>query len=79
MCNAELLQMVEYEKSGKRDLGDFAYVSKKLNLETSRDLAEKILQEREEFWDGKEHTRGEVDGGGTSTGVRGMQDAYYQA
>jgi len=47
-----LLQMVEYEweKEGEVDLGEFAWVAEKIQLEEVKEWARAILREREEFW-----------------------------
>lgn len=47
-----LLQMVEYEreKEGEVDLGEFAWVARKIRLEEVKGWARGILREREEFW-----------------------------
>ena len=52
-----LLQMVEYEKDemekGREvDLGEFAWVAQKVELDEMRDWCRAILRERDEFWDG---------------------------
>lgn len=71
-----LLQMVEYEKraGGKIDLGEFAYVSRKVVLPEMKAWAEEIIGEREEFWGGREHILG-IDGG-VKDKKKG-QDEYY--
>lgn len=76
-----LLQMVEYEKrgQGKLDLGEFAYVKTKIVLPEVIAWAEELIKEREAFWAGHSHVRGDV---GVDGGVRpetvGMQEDYYQ-
>ncbi len=47
-----LLQMVEYEREskGEKDLGEFTWVAKKIQLEEVKEWARDILKEREEFW-----------------------------
>lgn len=75
-----LLQMVEYEKrgKGKLDLGEFAYVKTKIVLDEVNAWAEELMSEREAFWAGHAHLRGE-DGlaGGVTAEAKAMQDAYY--
>lgn len=75
-----LLQMIEYEKRGdkKVDLGEFAYVAKKIVLPETKEWAEDLLREREAFWAGKEHVHGErgVEGGVSEDHAQ-QQDKYY--
>lgn len=49
-----LLQMVEYEKrgEGKLNLGEFARVARKVELEEMQKWCQEILSERDEFWKG---------------------------
>ncbi|KAJ4321075.1 hypothetical protein N0V84_005544 [Fusarium piperis] len=75
-----LLQAVEYEKDGKgqRDLGQFMGVARKLRTEAGKAWADEILLERERFWEGREHIRGEqAEKGGVPTEHQKLQDAYY--
>jgi len=75
-----LLQMVEYEKrgEGKLDLGEFAYVKIKIVLQEVKNWAEELIQEREKFWKGHQHIRGDLEvAGGVSLGTKEMQDGYY--
>ncbi|KAK3307347.1 HD domain-containing protein [Chaetomium strumarium] len=75
-----LLQMVEYEKrgKGKLDLGEFAYVKTKVVLDELKPWVEDIMTEREDFWAGQAHVKGDagVDGG-VNPEKKAMQDAYY--
>ncbi|KAM0476449.1 hypothetical protein ACHAPX_006362 [Trichoderma viride] len=75
-----LLQMVEYEKQGKGhvDLGEFAYVSRKVTLPEMKEWAEELLREREALWQTKEHVHGEkgLEGGVTEETRRGQEDYY---
>lgn len=74
-----LLQMVEYEKrANKLDLGEFAYVAKKVELPEMKEWAQEILKERDEFWGSNSHVHGEagVSGGVKEATAKG-QDAYY--
>ena len=75
-----LLQMMEYEKraEGRLDLGEFAYVARKMTLPETRAWADELLAERERFWAGAAHVHGAqgVDGGVTSERSV-QQDAYY--
>ncbi len=75
-----LLQMVEYEKRGrgKLDLGEFAYVKTKIVLPEVMEWAEELMREREAFWAGQPHVRGDVgvDGGVEAEKVA-MQSDYY--
>lgn len=76
-----LLQMVEYEKRGgkKLDLGEFSYVKTKIALPEVMSWAEEVIREREAFWDGAPHTRGDVGvKGGVEKETKAMQDDYYQ-
>ncbi|KAK5725044.1 hypothetical protein LTR17_013335 [Elasticomyces elasticus] len=80
-----LLQMVEYEKEkdGQLDLGEFAWVAKRIAMPEVKEWAEEILQERKVFWESK----GEVVGGIKSVNGDGegelseerrvQQDEYY--
>ncbi|KAF4583199.1 hypothetical protein GQ602_006343 [Ophiocordyceps camponoti-floridani] len=45
-----LLQMVEYERRGGIDLGEFAHVAERMTLPETRAWAEEVLSEREAFW-----------------------------
>jgi putative hydrolase of HD superfamily len=75
-----LLQMVEYEKRGKGrlDLGEFAYVKTKIVLDEVKAWAEELMKEREEFWAGQGHVKGEAGvEGGVKPDTKAMQDAYY--
>ncbi|KAK3390647.1 HD domain-containing protein [Podospora didyma] len=75
-----LLQMIEYEKrgEGKLDLGEFTYVSTVIVLDEVKAWAAELLKDREAFWDGHAHVRGEagVDGG-IAPEKKEMQDEYY--
>ena len=53
-----ILQMVEYERVHKTnlDLGEFSWVSTRIQLPEVKAWASEIMREREEFWGGKEHT-----------------------
>ncbi|KAL2267238.1 hypothetical protein VTJ83DRAFT_4515 [Remersonia thermophila] len=76
-----LLQMVEYEKRGRGrlDLGEFAYVRTGIVLDEVGRWADEVMKEREAFWAGKPHLRGELgsEEGGVGTDKKAMQDAYY--
>ncbi|KAM5346897.1 hypothetical protein ACJ41O_009902 [Fusarium nematophilum] len=75
-----LLQAVEYERDGKgkRDLGEFMGVVRKLRSEAGKAWAEEILQEREKMWEGRDHVRGEdAEKGGWLSQVQRRQDEYY--
>ena len=75
-----LLQMLDYEKraEGQIDLGELAYVAKKMTLPETRAWADELLEEREKFWGTREHLHGEkgVDGG-ISEALSKQQDDYY--
>lgn len=75
-----LLQMREYEKrgEGRLDLGEFAYVARKMALPEMRAWGEEVISEREAFWGGVAHVHGEkgVEGGVTQERKRD-QDEYY--
>ena len=76
-----LLQMVEYEKrgKGKLDLGEFTFVKTKVGLDEMRAWADEIIQEREQFWAGREHIRRDGGDEGVITKAKEeMQEAYYQ-
>jgi putative hydrolase of HD superfamily len=75
-----LLQMVEYEKrgQGKLDLGEFAYVKTKMVLREVKNWADELILEREAFWDGKTHVRGDVGvKGGVAPETTAASDDYY--
>lgn len=76
-----LLQMMEYERhsGGALDLGEFAYVARNMTLPETRQWADDLLREREQFWDGKAHVQGEkgLEGGVTETRSK-QQDDYYK-
>ncbi|KAH7031372.1 HD domain-containing protein [Microdochium trichocladiopsis] len=76
-----LCQMVEYEKRGgdrSLDLGEFAYVATKMALPETREWAQEILKERDDFWAGKKHVQGQdgLDGGVKEVHLT-QQEAYY--
>jgi putative hydrolase of HD superfamily len=50
-----ILQMVEYERryEGQIDLGEFAWVAKKVTTPEVKDWVMELLTERESFWDGQ--------------------------
>lgn len=77
-----LLQMVEYEKrgAGALDLGEFAYVARKMALPETRAWADELLREREAFWGAADHVHDErgVDGG-VSPDKSTQQDVYYNS
>lgn len=76
-----LLQMTEYEKrgEGKLDLGEFAYVKLKIALPEVKEWAEELVQRREEFWGGRQHTRGDVAaGGGVGADFKQKQESFYE-
>lgn len=75
-----LLQMIEYEKraKGKVDLGEFTYVATKFELDETREWAQAVLKERDEFWGSKAHVHGELGvEGGVKPDTRHQQDEYY--
>lgn len=75
-----LLQMVEYERraQGQVDLGEFAYVARKMTLPESQAWAAEVLREREALWGSKAHVHGEEGtGGGVSPKTQHDQDEYY--
>ncbi|KAK3378794.1 HD domain-containing protein [Lasiosphaeria ovina] len=75
-----LLQMVEYEKrgEGKLDLGEFTYVGTKIVLDDIKIWAAELLKEREAFWDGHAHIKGDEGvAGGVAPDHKKMQDEYY--
>ncbi|KAL5889706.1 hypothetical protein ACKVWC_004934 [Pyricularia oryzae] len=75
-----ICQMVEYEKrgEGRLDLGEFAWVAKKMVLPEMIARGEEILKEREAFWAGRNHVRGDVGvEGGVSASHIEQSDAYY--
>ena len=75
-----LLQMEEYERRGRGhvDLGEFAYVARKLVTPEVRAWADELLAQREAFWGATEHVHGEKGvEGGVSGEHSGMQDQYY--
>lgn len=47
-----VLQMLEYEKAknGKLDLGEFSWVSSRIQLPEVRAWSDEVMREREEFW-----------------------------
>jgi putative hydrolases of HD superfamily len=52
-----ILQMVEYERVHERhlDLGEFTWVSTRIQLPEVKEWSNEIMREREEFWGDKEH------------------------
>ncbi|KAF9765652.1 hypothetical protein IL306_002073 [Fusarium sp. DS 682] len=75
-----LLQAVEYERNSKskKDLGEFMGVACKLRTEAGKAWANEILGDREKFWEGQQHLRGEhAQQGGLSEEMTKAHDAYY--
>ncbi|KAK5721797.1 hypothetical protein LTR15_006389 [Elasticomyces elasticus] len=78
-----LLQMVEYEKAkgGELDLGEFAWVAKRIVMPEVREWAEEILAERKNFWEDKDQVPGgikSVNGEAELSEERkAQQDEYY--
>ncbi|KAF4448189.1 hypothetical protein F53441_8350 [Fusarium austroafricanum] len=75
-----LLQAVEYERNSQNqeDLGEFMGVVRKLRTEAGKTWANEILGDREKFWEGRQHLRGEhAEKGGLSEEVTKAHDAYY--
>ena len=52
-----ILQMVEYERAHehKLDLGEFSWVSSRIELPEVKTWSKEVLREREEFWGEREH------------------------
>ena len=52
-----ILQMVEYERAHehKLDLGEFSWVSSRIELPEVKAWGAEVLKEREEFWGDREH------------------------
>lgn len=76
-----VLQMVEYEKRAQKklDLGEFSWVARQVSQPETKEWAEEVLREREEYWGGVEHLHGEkgVEGGITKDHVDASA-AYYK-
>ncbi|KAK1755914.1 hypothetical protein QBC47DRAFT_381626 [Echria macrotheca] len=74
-----LLQMVEYEKRAERklDLGEFSYVKTRISLQPVMEWADELMKEREAFWAGQAHFRGDLADGGIEEGKKAMQADYY--
>ncbi|KAG0649475.1 HD domain-containing [Hyphodiscus hymeniophilus] len=53
-----ILQMVEYERSHEHqlDLGEFSWVSSRIELPEVKAWGDEVLKEREEFWGAKDHS-----------------------
>lgn len=58
-----LLQMVEYEKRAAHriDLSEFTYVADFVVLDETKAWAMEIIQERDKFWEGREHSDWKAD------------------
>ncbi|EEY15039.1 HD domain-containing protein [Verticillium alfalfae VaMs.102] len=64
---------------GRVDLGEFAYVATKFALPETREWADAILKEREEFWGSVDHVHGEAGvEGGVGEDRAQQQDHYYE-
>ena len=52
-----ILQMLEYERvhEHKLDLGEFSWVSSRIELPEVKAWSDEVLKEREQFWGDKEH------------------------
>jgi putative hydrolase of HD superfamily len=75
-----LLQAVEYERNNekRKDLGEFMGVARKLRSEAGKTWADEILADREKFWEGQQHLRGEdAEKGGLTEEMKSAHDAYY--
>ncbi|PHH72127.1 hypothetical protein CDD82_6165 [Ophiocordyceps australis] len=75
-----LLQMMEYERRAQQtlDLGEFAYVARKMGLAETRVWAEELLGERREFWGIRERVDGDLGtNGGVAEERNEQQEAYY--
>lgn len=76
-----VLQMVEYEKRAEKklDLGEFSWVARQVSLPETKEWADEVLREREEYWGEVEHLHGEkgVEGGITKDHVDASA-AYYK-
>ncbi|GIZ43929.1 hypothetical protein CKM354_000713800 [Cercospora kikuchii] len=72
-----LLQMIEYEKAqdAKVDLGEFAWVAKRIELPEVQQWAAELLAERKQFW----QTKGKEPSGvqDISEEMKKAQDGYY--
>ena len=76
-----LLQAVEYERNNEKqkDLGEFMGVARKLRSEAGKTWANEILTDREKFWEGEQHLRGEdAEKGGLTEEMKRAHDAYYE-
>lgn len=75
-----ILQMVEYERAhgGRIDLGEFAWVARKITLPEVQEWSKEVLREREQFWKsvGAVPTRGDVDEADDRR--EGQMQEYYQ-
>ncbi|KAI9875493.1 MAG: hypothetical protein M1830_008412 [Pleopsidium flavum] len=71
-----VLQMVEYERAhgGEIDLGEFAWVTKRIVLPEIKTWCDEVLQERVEYWKSIGKTPKRVD---LSEKQRVQQDEYY--
>ncbi|KAI6713394.1 hypothetical protein JHW43_004111 [Diplocarpon mali] len=65
-----ILQMVEYERvhEQKLDLGEFSWVATRIVMPEVKEWSDALLQEREEFWGGKEHSIFNPDGSQVEAG-----------
>ncbi|KAI1331021.1 HD domain-containing protein [Xylariaceae sp. FL0255] len=75
-----LTQMIEYEKRTNKalDLGEFAYVATKVVLPETKQWADEILKERDEFWGKTAHVHGEAKTeGGVAEEKLQQQEEYY--
>ncbi len=75
-----LLQMMEYERSheGRKDLGEFSHVARRIELPEVQAWAAELLAEREQFWS----SHGKIPKGATEPAEvteerRHQQDEYY--
>lgn len=73
-----LLQMLEYERSheGRIELGEFAWVAKRIVTPEVLVWAEELLREREEFWSSR-GVEGKGEGEMISEEKKGQMDEYY--
>ena len=55
-----LLQMVEYERVHKLDLGEFSWTVKRIKLDAMKAWAAEILKERQDFWGERPHKSAEM-------------------
>jgi putative hydrolase of HD superfamily len=74
-----ILQMVEYERVHERklDLGEFSWVSTRIEMPEVKAWSEELLKEREDFWGTTAHTSWYADDSPPDSKILAQKKEYY--